>query len=111
MFMTHPHLHLHKRKTSGFQAYPSKNKKIQLLDRIIYVVGVLGPIMTIPQVWQIWMYERYEGVSLITWTAYLLFSVLWTIYGYVHKENAIVISSALSIAVQLLIIAGVLLFR
>ncbi len=106
--MTHPQAHITKRKISKLKPYPSNDRRVRILDKVIYVVGVLGPIMTIPQVWQIWMLGKYDGVSITTWSAYLLFSLAWTLYGYVHKELAIVVSSALSLAVQLLVVMGIL---
>jgi len=39
-------------------------------------------LMTIPQVWTIWVGHQAAGVSLLSWSAYLLSAVLRFWYGF-----------------------------
>lgn len=80
------------------------------MDRSIYVVGVLGPAMTIPQLFKIWVEKNAAGVSLLSWSAYLLCAVFWLIYGLMHKEKPIIVTYTLWIVLEILIVVGIILY-
>lgn len=80
------------------------------MDGAIYAAGVVSPMMTLPQIWQIWEAQSAEGVSLITWSSYLFFSVLWLFYGVIHKEKPIIISNALWIGINATIVSQIFIF-
>ena len=104
------HFSLRKRFHLKHEPFPAKNKKIRLLDKIIYVVGVLGPVMTLPQVIKIFVLKDASGVSFASWFAYTIFSSVWLYYGTVHKEKPIIISNALWVLAELLIVIEVLIY-
>ena len=49
-------------------------------------------------------------MSIITWTANFLFSIVWVIYGVVHKEKSIVLTYALWILINGLIALGAFIY-
>lgn len=83
---------------------------VSLLDRMIFVVGALGPISASAQVYKIWVEKTAEGVSIITWLANFLFSIVWVIYGVVHKEKSIVLTYTLWILINGLIALGSIIY-
>ncbi len=83
---------------------------VKILDRLIFVVGALGPIMTLPQLYGIWVTRQAEGVSLISWSSYFVFSMIWILYGVVHKEKPIIYTYTLWFVIEGLIIIGILLY-
>lgn len=102
--MTHDSHGLHhyqKRKTG-------KSRKI--IDRLIYVIGILGPILTIPQVTKIWIEQNSTGVSAISWSAYLVFAIFWVIYGILHREKPIIFTYSIWIFLDILIVVGTLIY-
>ena len=97
--------HIHKRKEIHTKNQnPKKFKKT--IDYLIYAVAILAPIMTIPQVLKIWVYQNASGISLISWTSYLIFAFVWLSYGIVHKEKPIIITNILWIIMKIFVVIG-----
>ncbi|MEK6887341.1 MAG: hypothetical protein AABX14_00170, partial [Candidatus Aenigmatarchaeota archaeon] len=74
--------HIHKRervhrKQKNLKPYPSKNKWISLLDRLLIAVAILGPLMTLPQIFQIFVEKTAAGVSIVSWTMFMLIAIPW----------------------------------
>jgi len=105
------HHHKRKRIHAKHESYPHPNKWKNFMDKAIYVVGVLGPIMTIPQLAKIWVEKNASGVSIISWTAYLIASGFWVIYGIMHKEKPIIVTYSLWILLDILIIIGTVIYN
>ncbi len=104
------HAHIRKRIHQGHEPYPHPNKWKGFMDRAIYFVGMFGLIMTIPQLSGIWIYKNASGVSAISWTAYLITAIFWTIYGIMHKEKPIIFIYSIWIILDILIVIGTLLY-
>jgi uncharacterized protein with PQ loop repeat len=84
---------------------------VRNLDRCVLVCSVVSPVMTLPQVWQAWSTHNVGGLSLITWSAWLFFSVFWLFYGLAHEERPIIINNILWIFIHSAVITAILLFR
>ena len=80
------------------------------MDRFMYVAGMLAPLMTVPQAIKIWYLKDSQGVSVLTWSGYALGSVLWLLYGLVHREKPIIIANASAAVLQLAVVIGTLWF-
>ena len=90
--------------------FHKEHGKSQVLDKIIYVIGVLGPIMTIPQLTNIWIDHNAAGVSVISWSSYLVMAVFWFIYGIIHRIKPIIVTYFFWILIDILIVLGIILF-
>ena len=81
------------------------------IDRLVSLVAILGPLTSLPQIIEIWFVDKNAaGVSLLTWCLFLLIGVIWLIYGIVHKSRPVIISNALWILAQAIIVLGALRF-
>jgi len=105
------HIHKRKRVHQKLEKYPHPDKWKNLMDKIIYVVAIFGPIMTIPQVMKIWVEQNPTGVSVISWSAYLLAAIFWLMYGVLHKEKPIIFTNILMIILEAFILVGILIYR
>lgn len=76
----------------------------------MYVVSVAAPLALLPQISSIYIDRQKQGVSLETWALLTVFSMLWTIYGIVHKDKPIIITHSLFMILDGSIVVGVLLF-
>lgn len=92
------------------EPYPHPEKYKRILDKIVYVAGIAGPVMTIPQVLIIWMEKNASGTSLITWISYTIITFFWLLYGLAHKEKPIIISNALWIVFEIVIVIGIYMY-
>jgi MtN3 and saliva related transmembrane protein len=111
--MSHPLHHLHKRMRASGEAlhpYPAKSRTIRFVDGMIYVTGVLGPFASLPQLIEIWVHKNAAGVSAFSWTGYTIGTVLWLIYGVVHREKPIIITQVLWLVFNVLITIGAFIY-
>ncbi len=102
------HHHYLKRKQGKISS--KQGPWVSSLDRLIFVVGALGPISASAQVYKIWVEKTAEGVSIITWLANFLFSIVWLIYGIIHKEKSIIFTHALWMLINGLIALGAVIY-
>ena len=73
-------------------------------------MSVFTLVMTVPQILTIWVGRRADGVSLISWSAYLLSAVLWLWYGIGKRDRNIYIPCIGWITVDVAVILGVLIY-
>src|SRR5258708_17201881 len=52
-----------------------------VLRRVLGGMSIFTMLMTVPQVLTIWIGHEAAGVSVISWSAYLLSAILWFWYG------------------------------
>ena len=91
-------LHKHK-KSSGL---------VSLVDKSVYIFSLFAVAANVPQLLNIWVSKNTDGVSLISWTGFLIGSVFWLWYGALHKETPIIFINLLLILVQSGIVLGLL---
>ncbi len=104
------HQHIRKRIYKNLEQFPSPDSKKYFLDKLIYIVGVLGPLSTIPQIYTIFIEKNAAGVSVATWLIYFLFSVIWIVYGVVHKEKVIILTYSLWFVMNGLVALGAIIY-
>lgn len=68
------------------------------------------PILTLPQAYSVLVDRQTAGVSLITWSFYLLSSTLFAVFGVIHKEKLLMVTYIPFVIVELAIVVGLLLF-
>lgn len=81
------------------------------MDKIIYVVAIVAPLFTLDQLTTIWRYHDARGVSYITWGSFAVFSSVWLLYGYIHKDKAIIITNILWVMFELSVAIGAFMYR
>ena len=82
----------------------------RFIDKVIYVFIFGAILMTVPQIMKIWVEKNASGVSILSWGAYLVSALFWLLYGFAHKDKPVIISSALWVLFDTLIIIGVALY-
>lgn len=77
------------------------------LEKLLRVAAVGTMLMTVPQAWSIWTTHGATDVSLVSWIAYLLSSTAWLAYGIRKSDATICFANAGWVALDLAIIAGI----
>jgi len=85
-------------------------KQTVLVLILILALAVVGPLSAIPQIYEIFATHEVAGISLLTWSFWEAISIPWFIYGIVHKDLAITVSSTFWFITQGAVIAGVLIY-
>ncbi len=80
------------------------------MSRLLGSLSVFIMLMTIPQVLTIWVGHQSAGVSLLSWSAYLLSAVLWLWYGLQKRDRNIYLPCVGWIALDGAVIFGVLIY-
>jgi uncharacterized protein with PQ loop repeat len=65
---------------------PGAAEAESLVEKALPVLSIFTMVMTVPQIWSVWVRHQTSGVSLLSWGAYFLSAVLWTVYG-LHKGD------------------------
>ena len=105
------HFQKRKRIYQKYESYPSKDKWKRIIDRFIYVIVVLSPLMNFLQLIEILINKDASGVSVISWTAFAIISLFWLLYGTVHKDKPIIISSFALMIIQTFIAISAFIYR
>lgn len=105
------HLHSRKRIYKNLEPYPHPSAWARFVDRTMYVIGIGAPLVLIPQIAEVWVDRNVGGISIFTWSAFAVINVFWLVYGSLHKEKPLIISSGLLIVLNFAVAFGVVLFR
>src|SRR3989344_6779465 len=101
------HIHQRKRLHQNLEPYPHPYPWVRFLDRLLVVLAVVGPLTGIPQLYTILSQKSASGVSIVSWSLYTLLTIPWIIYGFVHKEKPIVISSVLWLILDAAVVVAI----
>jgi uncharacterized protein with PQ loop repeat len=82
-----------------------------LMQRLLGSASIFSLVMTLPQVLMIWGRRNADGVSLFSWTAYLITSLLWLCYGLQERDKNIYLPCIAWIALDSAIILGIIIYR
>ena len=81
-----------------------------VLRRLLGGMSVFTLLMTVPQVLTIWVGHQAAGVSVLSWSAYLLSAVLWFWFGLQQGDRNIYLPCVGWVAVDSAVIAGALVY-
>jgi uncharacterized protein with PQ loop repeat len=73
-------------------------------------MSVFTLVMTVPQVWAIWVGHQAAGVSILSWSAYLVSALLWLLFGIRQHDRNIYLPCLGWIAMDSAVIAGAVVY-
>jgi uncharacterized protein with PQ loop repeat len=65
---------------------PAQSDAPTMLERLMNGLSVFTMAMTVPQVMNVWSGRQAGGVSLWSWSAYLLSAIVWLVYGLRKRD-------------------------
>ena len=80
------------------------------LDKIVLAAAFIGPLTTFPQIYEIFKNQSAGDISILTWTLFGLLSIPWLIYGLIHKQAPIIVSSILWILVDFIVVFSAVIY-
>jgi uncharacterized protein with PQ loop repeat len=81
-----------------------------VLRRALGAMSVFTIVMTVPQIWTIWIVHQAEGVSALSWSAYLVSALLWFWHGVRKRDRNIYLPCIGWIVADGAVIAGALVY-
>jgi uncharacterized protein with PQ loop repeat len=88
---------------------PAQGQGRSLLDKVLPVLSVFTMVMTVPQVWSVWVEGNVNGVSLLSWGAYLLSACLWFVHGLQRRDRTIWVACIGWVLLDAAVVLGVVL--
>jgi uncharacterized protein with PQ loop repeat len=88
---------------------PAEGQGRSLLDKVLPVLSVFTMVMTVPQVWSVWVGGNVNGVSLLSWSAYLLSACLWFVHGLQRRDRTIWVACIGWVLLDAAVVLGVVL--
>lgn len=88
----------------------SKQRRLSYLDKLAMVVAFLYPLSGVPQVIEVFT-NGSEGVSLLSWAGFALFSLLFLLYSVAHRIKPMIITNMLWLIVDSLVVIGIIVQR
>lgn len=83
----------------------------RMMSRLLGSMSVFTMLMTLPQVLTIWIGHQAAGVSLVSWSAYLVSAVLWFGHGVRTHDKNIYLACVGWIVLDSAVIVGVIVYR
>ena len=80
------------------------------LSRLLGGMSVFTMLMTVPQVLTIWVGHQAAGVSVVSWSAYLLSAILWFWYGLQKKDRNIYLPCVGWVGLDAAVIVGAVIY-
>ena len=80
------------------------------LSRLLGMMSVFTMMMTIPQVLTIWVGHQAAGVSVLSWSAYLLSALLWFWYGVQKRDRNIYLACVGWIVLDVAVVVGAVVY-
>jgi uncharacterized protein with PQ loop repeat len=80
-------------------------------NRLLGAISIISMVMTIPQVWTIWGEHQVAGVSLLSWSTYLVSSLAWLGHGIQKRDKNIYLPCIGWILLNGAVVAGIIVYR
>lgn len=80
------------------------------MSKLLAAMSIFTMLMTIPQVLTIWVGQQAAGVSVLSWSAYLVSAVLWFAHGLQQRDKNIYLACIGWIVLDIAVIAGALMY-
>jgi len=81
-----------------------------LMSRLLGAMSVFTMLMTVPQVLTIWVGHQAAGISVVSWSAYLLSAVLWFWYGLQKRDRNIYLPCVGWVGLDTAVIVGAVVY-
>jgi uncharacterized protein with PQ loop repeat len=81
-----------------------------IFSRALGAMSVFTMLMTVPQVLTIWVGHRAAGVSVVSWSAYLLSAILWFAYGLQRRDKNIYLPCVGWVGLDAAVIVGAVVY-
>ena len=86
------------------------SRSATVFSRVLGAMSVFTMLMTVPQVLTIWVDHQAAGVSVVSWSAYLLSALLWFWYGLQKRDWNIYLPCVGWVGLDAAVIVGAIIY-
>ncbi len=87
----------------------SRAQLTHFFEPLMLLMGIIGPMATLPQLYKLYFSHSQHamGLSLTTWLLYSALSLLWLIYGTLHRNAPIWVGNSLNFGMNSAMAVGI----
>ena len=101
-------------KFKWYTSFNEKNKnniRIKFLYSITLIAGIIGPFTNVPQILKIFIQQNAAGVSLLSWSLYVVFDIPFIIWSIVQRDTPVFVTYSLWLISNFFVVIGILMYR
>ncbi len=76
----------------------------------VTVVAIIYPLTTLPQVIDIFRNHKADGISVLTWALYLIFTVFFLLYAVRRQLTPLIIGYSLWLVMEGAVVVGAIIY-
>jgi uncharacterized protein with PQ loop repeat len=88
-----------------------KHKVPPALEKIVTLIALFYPLTALPQLLEIWVGKDVSGVSLLSWSLFLIVTLILIIYSWLKNEKKLALMWSMWVVMYVGIILGLLVYR
>lgn len=88
-----------------------KNRWRDDFDKLIVILGIVNVAATIPQVVEIWSSPHAGGVSILSWSYYVFYTVALLVYAVLIKSKPMTITYSANVAIYIAVLASAIIVK
>lgn len=92
------------------RSFKEKDRQIRALKRLVVIMGVFNAIATMPQIYTLWTSQNSTGLSLLSWSYYLAFSIVLLLYGIIERQIPLIATYSTGAVAYALIVLGIIIY-
>jgi uncharacterized protein with PQ loop repeat len=92
------------------EEFPHPDSFKRRLDKAMYVIGVVGPLALLPQVVEVFISHDVSSLSIWTWLPLGIINVIWMLYGWLHKENVVLLANTITAVMNFAVVTAIILY-
>ncbi len=94
---------------TGSPAFPRWRRVVEIL---MIAIGIVQPLATLPLLYELYVTHTQDasGLSLTTWSIFVIASLLLLIYGLHNRRPAIYAGNMVGVVTSLLMMNGILMY-
>ncbi|MDB5900832.1 MAG: hypothetical protein JWP41_4434 [Ramlibacter sp.] len=85
-------------------------KSSGFVEKALPYLSAMTMVMTVPQIWTIWVLHDAAGVSLLSWSAYLVGACFWFVHGLGTRDKAIYVACVGWVLLDAAVVLGIVLY-
>jgi hypothetical protein len=103
-------LSLHPNKIKNKRIKSKESLYVKSLTNLVSIIAVLYPFTSIPQIYKIWVFKTAQGVSLLTWSLFLTFTIPLLLYSILKKEKRLMVMWSIWLLIYVAVISGIIVY-
>ena len=87
-----------------------KQKVPPVLEKVVMLIAIFYPLTALPQLLEIWVGKDASGVSLLSWSFFLIVTLILITYSFMKNEKKLALMWVMWVVMYVGIIIGIIIY-